>query len=143
MEKLQNTKRSSEAYWPLLKIFLNNKKYIPSLYHKNKFEIQFKKKAELFNAFFTDRFSLISNNSKLPNQLEYLTQSRLTLITFSTVDIAKMIQNLDRNKTFTWFLSKQKTKSSMNGQVSSWANVKAGVRQGLILGPLLFFYLYQ
>ena len=67
MEKLQNTKRRSEAYWPLLKIFLNNKKYIPSLYHKNKFEIQFKKKAELFNAFFTDRFSLISNNSKLPN----------------------------------------------------------------------------
>ena len=50
-----------------------------------------------------------------------------------------MIQNLDRNKTFTWFLSKQKTKGSMNGQVSSWANVKAGVRQGLILGPLLFF----
>ena len=50
-----------------------------------------------------------------------------------------MIQNLDRNKTFTWFLSKQKIKGSMNGQVSSWANVKAGVRQGLILGPLLFF----
>ena len=32
MEKLQNTKRSSEAYWPLLKIFLNNKKYL-SFHH--------------------------------------------------------------------------------------------------------------
>ena len=26
VEKLQNTQRSSKAYWPSLKIFLNNKK---------------------------------------------------------------------------------------------------------------------
>ena len=37
VEKLQNTQRSSKAYWSLLKIFLNNKKIpiIPPLYHKN------------------------------------------------------------------------------------------------------------
>ena len=53
VEKLQNTQRSSKAYWPLLKIFLNNKKIpiIPPLYHKNEFVIGFKKKAELFNSF--------------------------------------------------------------------------------------------
>ena len=29
VEKLQNTQRSSKAYWSLLKIFLNDKKYLP------------------------------------------------------------------------------------------------------------------
>ena len=100
-EKLQNTQRSSKAYWSLLKIFLNNKKIpiIPPLYHKNEFVIDFQKKAEFFNSFFVDQCSLISNSSELPNKLEYLTQSRLSSINFSKDDIAKMIQNLDPNKT--------------------------------------------
>ena len=57
VEKLQNTQRSSKAYWSLLKIFPNNKKIpvIPPLYHKNEFPIDFKKKAELFNSFFADQ----------------------------------------------------------------------------------------
>ena len=71
---------------------------IPSLYQKNEFVTDFKKKAELFNFFFTDQHSLISNSSRLPSKLEYLIQSRLSLITFSTDDIAKIIQNLDPNK---------------------------------------------
>ena len=45
-----------------------------------------------------DQCSLISNSSELPSKLEYLTQSRLSSITFSKDDIAKMIQNLDPNK---------------------------------------------
>ena len=71
---------------------------IPQLYHKNEFVIDFRKKAELFNSFFADQCSLISNSSELPSKLEYLTQSRLSSITFSKDDIAKMIQNLDPNK---------------------------------------------
>ena len=57
VEKLQNTQRSSKAYWPLLKNFLNNKKIpiIPPLYHKNEFVTDFKKKAELFNSFFATK----------------------------------------------------------------------------------------
>ena len=96
--KLQNTQRSSKAYWSL--IFLNNKKIpiIPPLYHKNEFVIDFKKKAELFNSFFADQSSLISNGRELSRKLEYLTQSRLPSITSSTDNIAKMIQNLDPNK---------------------------------------------
>ena len=71
VEKLQNTQRSSKAYWSLLKIFLNNKKIpiIPPLYHKNEFVIDFKKKAELFNSFFADQCSLINNSSELPSKL--------------------------------------------------------------------------
>ena len=62
--KLQNTQRSSKAYWSLHKIFLNNKKIsiIPPLYHKNEFVIGFRKKAELFNSFFANQCSLISNS---------------------------------------------------------------------------------
>ena len=101
VEKLQNTQRSSKAYWSLLKIFLNDKKppIIPPLYHKNEFVIDIKKTPELFNSFFADQCSLISNSSELPSKFEYITQSRLSSITFSKDDIAKVIQNLDPNKT--------------------------------------------
>ena len=68
------------------------------LYHKNEFLIDFDKKAELFNSFFPGQCSLISNSSELPSKLKHLTQSHLSLMTFSTDDIAKMIQNLDHNK---------------------------------------------
>ena len=86
-EKLQNTLRSSKAYWSLLKIFLSNKTIpiIQPLYHKNEFVINFKKKAELFNSFFADQCSLINNSSELPSKLEYLTQSRLSSVTFFKV----------------------------------------------------------
>ena len=36
------------------------------------------------------------------------------------------------------FLSNRKQRVVLNGQNSSWTNVHAGVRQGSILGPLVF-----
>ena len=36
------------------------------------------------------------------------------------------------------FLSNRKQRALLNGQVSTWSSVNAGVPQGSILGPLLF-----
>ena len=41
-------------------------------------------------------------------------------------------------ETLTDFLKDRKQRVALNGQNSSWANIEAGVRQGSIVGPLLF-----
>ena len=64
------------------------------LYHKNEFVTDFQKNAKFFNSVFVDQCSVISNRNELPSKFEYLAQSRLSSITFSTDDIAKIIQNL-------------------------------------------------
>ena len=52
--RLADPLTSPKTYWSILKTFLNNKKIpcIPPLFHENKFIIDFKEKAELFNHFF-------------------------------------------------------------------------------------------
>ena len=71
---------------------------IPPLFHEKKFVTDFKEKVELFNAFYGKQCSLITNSSKLPSHLHYLTDNRLSSVSFSQNDIAKIIQNLDPNK---------------------------------------------
>ena len=55
-QKLSNKNTSSKAYWSILKTFLNDKKIpcIPSVFHDNKFVIDFREKTELFNTFFQE-----------------------------------------------------------------------------------------
>ena len=98
--KLNDLQRNSKAYWSLLKCFLNNKKIplIPPLFHENKFVTNFLEKAKLFNSFFSKQCSLINNGSTLPTHMKYLTNNRLSSISFSQEDIAKKIQNLDSGK---------------------------------------------
>ena len=55
-------------------------------------------KAEFFNSLFSKQCSLINNGSTLPTHIQYLTNNRLSFITFSQDDIAKIIQNLDSGK---------------------------------------------
>ena len=41
------------------------------------------------------------------------------------------------------FLSNRHQRLVLNGQSTNWSQIKAGIPQGLILEPLLFFSLYQ
>ena len=73
-------------------------KLIPPLFHENKFVTRVKEKAELFNSHFVKQCSLISNSSKLPSHIQYLTDNHLSCVSFSHCIIAKVIQNMDPNK---------------------------------------------
>ena len=99
-KKLTNVSKNCKACWFLLRRLLNNKKIplIPPLFHENKFVTDFKEKAEFFNSHFVTQCSLISNSSKLPSHIQYLTNNCLSCVSFSDDKIAKVIQNLDPNK---------------------------------------------
>ena len=99
-KKLTNVSKNCKAYWSLLRRLLNNKKIplIPPLFHENKFVTDFKEKAELFNSHFATQCSLMSNSSKLPSHIKYLTDNPLSFVSFPNDKIAKVIQNLDPNK---------------------------------------------
>ena len=71
---------------------------MPPLFHENKFITNFKEKAGLFNTFFANQCTLLSNSSALPNNLAKLTNKSLDTVNFSTDYISKIINNLDPNK---------------------------------------------
>ena len=100
LKKLISTEKSSKVYRSLIKIFLNNTKIplIPPLSHNNEYIADFKEKAELFNLFFIQQYSLLKNENDLHACLNYLTKKRLSNINFSSVEIAKILANLNPNK---------------------------------------------
>ena len=60
--------------------------------------MNFRGKAKLFNTFFAEQCSLPKNNSKLPKNLLFLTEKRLSNVQISNDNIIKIINNLDPNK---------------------------------------------
>ena len=58
----------------------------------------FKEKRRCFLILVLQQCSLISNSSKLPSHIKYLTDNCLSFVSFSHDKIAKVIQNLDPNK---------------------------------------------
>ena len=83
-----------KAHFPFIEIFLNNKKnpFTSQLFYRNHF-------IALFSFFFSKQSSLISNDSLRPTNIRYITDKRLSIVTFSVEDIGKIIQNFDSNKT--------------------------------------------
>ena len=55
-------------------------------------------KIKILNSHFATQCSLISNSSKLPSRIQYLTDNRLSCVSFPHDKIAKIIQSLDPNK---------------------------------------------
>ena len=100
-QKLLDPKTSQRSYWSILTIFLNNKKIscILPLLHLDKFVADFKERANIFNNFFADQCSIVSNTGELPVILTKKTYESLSTRNFSTDDILKIIRNLAPNKT--------------------------------------------
>ena len=91
---------SAKTYCSILKSLLNNKKIpsIPPLFHQNKYVTDVKKKAELLNCFFAKQCSIMNNSSELPSNILKKTDKSISIATFTSDDIATLIQNLDPNK---------------------------------------------
>ena len=98
--KLVKQKSNPKIYWSVLKRFLNNKKIscIPSLFHENKLETDFRKKANIFNCFFAKQCSLINSNSSLPYKIIKKTNNSLYSVKFSTENMLQIINKLDSKK---------------------------------------------
>ena len=90
---------ASAKTWSILKSLLNKKiPCIPPLFHQNKYLTDFKKKVELFNCFFAKQCSIINNSSEPPSSIWKKTDKSISTVTFTSDDIATLIQNLDPNK---------------------------------------------
>ena len=91
---------SPKTYWSVLKTFLINKKIpcIPPLFQNNKFNSNFRDKAELFNNGFVQQCALINNASEIPATLNIKTIKTLSSTPVTRADLSKIITNLDPNK---------------------------------------------
>ena len=54
-----------------------------------------KTKTNIFNEYFAEQYTLLKNNSVLPSNQTFLTQSRLTSLDFSEEKILKIIRALN------------------------------------------------
>ena len=99
-QKLESTSINTKCYWSLLKTFLNNKKVpcISQLYHDDKFICDFQEKSKIFNNYFAQQCSVISNNSTVSERVLYRIDASLAKIVFTTDDVPNIIKNIDSNK---------------------------------------------
>ena len=99
-KKLNNPLLQANTYWSILKTFYNGKKIplIPSLLVDDKFVTDMKTKANIFNKFFAEQCTPLKNDSKLPSNQIFLTQSRLSSLDFNEDKILKIIRALNIHK---------------------------------------------
>ena len=100
-QKLIDPTTSRERYWSLFKtLLLNGKKiiFILPLFHGDKYIVDFQEKSEIFNYFFADQCSPISNGSVLPSELPLRIDNKFSSYHFTKDDILRIINNLDPNR---------------------------------------------
>ena len=67
---------------------------IRSLLVDDKFVTDMKTKADIINKFFAEQYTPLKNDSELPSNQIYLTQSRLVSLNFNEDEILKFIRAL-------------------------------------------------
>ena len=99
-KKINNPLLQAKTYWSILKTFYNDKKIplIPPLLVDDKFVTDIQKKANVFNKFFAEQCTPLDNNSSLPVNQLFLTQSRLTSLDLDNDELLKIIRALNINK---------------------------------------------
>ena len=100
VKKLNNPLLQAKTYWSILKSFYNKKKIpiIPPLLRDDKYVTDTQMKANIFNKFFAEQCTPLKNNSVLPVNQMFLTQSRLSSISFNEDEILKIVRALNINK---------------------------------------------
>ena len=98
-DKLADPTTGQKTYWKILNKFLNKCKVprIPPLIVNDKFIIDYKEKASLFNTFFASQCTPLLNDSELPN-LIFLTNSRINSFEITHDEIKNIISGLSTNK---------------------------------------------
>ena len=99
-KKLNNPLVQAKTYWSILKTFYNGKKIplIPPLLVNDKFLTDMKMEADIFNKFFAEQCTPLKNDSKIPINQIFLTQSRLSSLDFNEDEILKIIRVLNIHK---------------------------------------------
>ena len=95
--KLNNPLSQTKTYWSNLKTFYNEKKIllIPSLLVNDKFVTDIKTKVCIFNKFFAEQYTPLKNDSLVPVNKIFLTQSRLSSLDLNEDEIRKIIRALN------------------------------------------------
>ena len=99
-KKLNNLLVQAKTYWSILKTFYNGKKnlLIPPLLVNDKFVTDMKTKEDIFNKLFAEQYTPLKNDSKIPINQIFLTQSRLSSLDFNEDEILKIIRALNIHK---------------------------------------------
>ena len=97
-KKLNNPLLQAKTYWSIFK----TKKIplIPPLLVDGKYITDINTKANIFNEYFAEQCTLLKNNSVLPINQTFLTQSRLTSLDFNEEEILKIIRGLKIHRAY-------------------------------------------
>ena len=95
--KLINPSTSAKTYWSILKTFASGRKVkvIPPLLINNEFIS--KTKANYFNRFSNQQFTVISPDSSIPSSVNLATNEAVTTVNFDEQLISKLIVALNPN----------------------------------------------
>ena len=89
----------AETYWSILKTFyfimIKKISLIPSLLVDDNFITDIKTKSNILNKFFAEQFTPLKDESVLPINQMFLTQSRLGNLDFNENEILKIIEALN------------------------------------------------